>query len=651
MTPAGVVHARTITALGGVFCLALIALAIRDAEIGFAWTGWSVIDWVNHVTLPGLFQRDFPSGSANYDTSAFLHLYRLAAEWFALPPEVLLPWMIAAEVLAQAGAMLAIARALGLTAAPAVGWLCAALVLASPATSLDFTRFGMPQLHGLFYCAAEALRLFAIAAALYGRFWLAAGLLGAAAVTHPLMAMAGAIFLLAAFLAPRQRIASRQGLIAGGIFLVIAVPWFVMQMQGKAITAASIPTQTWYEYVRLFSVHFFPIELGVFSNRVEEQFLGLLAYSLLLLHYFQRSSIDATLKRRLAYGIITLYVIAIASVAIPQVTLAPLFIKLALPRVIQVAILVSLPIVVAGLWNDLTGANWWMRGAAALVLFSPFLWAPGWPLLPVALLLTPTRRRSITAHASRCDSVVAVGAIAVLGVFATYLIAGEFDWRAPVLWGSRSTWYCAAGFLTLTGLWRWRSGSDLSLAAIGLLAVLGLGVSWAVRDAPSGEKRALQYDYLNTQLWARRHTAPAALFMPEPSHYYGWRDYSRRSSFGNLREWLHTSWLYDSNAANFRDGTQRFAEFGVDIDPYFRVRPSNRGARALAAEVSRRYNTADDTWRINLARKYGIDYFVIHRRLWKASTQLPVMYQSEHFMILAAHPDSAVAAASDTVPR
>ena len=67
------------------------------------------------------------------------------------------------------------------------------------------------------------------------------------------------------------------------------------------------------------------------------------------------------------------------------------------------------------------------------------------------------------------------------------------------------------------------------------------------------------------QLWAKNNTANDALFMPDPTHYYGWRDFSERSSFGNLRDWGYSSFAYNSDYEIYLEGKKRLAEFGFDI--------------------------------------------------------------------------------------
>ena len=97
----------------------------------------------------------------------------------------------------------------------------------------------------------------------------------------------------------------------------------------------------------------------------------------------------------------------------------------------------------------------------------------------------------------------------------------------------------------------------LMMIIFGVGVVTGLlcaAVWWVGQSRPSPQMRAWCRDYRDTQVWARENTPRDALFLVDPvvrhpGVGYGWRDYSRRSSFGNLREWLYAGWSYSSDHA------------------------------------------------------------------------------------------------------
>ena len=56
----------------------------------------------------------------------------------------------------------------------------------------------------------------------------------------------------------------------------------------------------------------------------------------------------------------------------------------------------------------------------------------------------------------------------------------------------------------------------------------------------------------------------------------------------------------------------------------------------LTRELRGRYYDASDEWRINLAQRNKIDFFVFQRKHMVRPTSLRVVYENNHFMICAA---------------
>jgi hypothetical protein len=176
-----------------------------------------------------------------------------------------------------------------------------------------------------------------------------------------------------------------------------------------------------------------------------------------------------------------------------------------------------------------------------------------------------------------------------------------------------------------------------------LVAALGAGaVLWQLDSPISPELRAEYRAYKAAQLWARDHAPPDALFMVDPVLFrteagYGWRDYSRRPSFGSVREWLYLSWHYTSDYALCKEGCRRVAEFGVDLPRYLGTRSPRDASGSLCYAVWEYYNfKATDEWRLDLARRYNISYFVSRKLPGRPESRLPVVYENELFVIQAA---------------
>jgi len=170
------------------------------------------------------------------------------------------------------------------------------------------------------------------------------------------------------------------------------------------------------------------------------------------------------------------------------------------------------------------------------------------------------------------------------------------------------------------------------LAAVVLL-LIPLTLRWAPTINHGIDDKPLGLAYMNAQLWAKENTAPTALFMVDPTIYYGWRDFSQRSSFGNLREWLHTSWLYDSKKNNYEEGLRRTSEFGVFAPDYVHESPPLDGFSKINEVIGDRFYSNDTDWFKRVSAKYAIDYLVMKKGRIKNHLLLPIAYENDFFIV------------------
>ena len=181
-----------------------------------------------------------------------------------------------------------------------------------------------------------------------------------------------------------------------------------------------------------------------------------------------------------------------------------------------------------------------------------------------------------------------------------------------------------------------------SFAAITLLLAIGvLGVFWArAGDQLSRYPRQLadEEDYLAAQLWAKNNTPLNALFMPDPTHYYGWSDFALRPSFGNLHEWLYSGWIYNSRKSVFDEGVKRVRAFGIDPFRYLAIkgRPPGSGDK-LTTDLRRRYYSLTSQDLAHLSANFGISYFIFERDIRKSALRgCNVAYRNSHYLIVNA---------------
>ncbi|MBM4032102.1 MAG: hypothetical protein FJ291_09990 [Planctomycetes bacterium] len=385
-------------------------------------------------------------------------------------------------------------------------------------------------------------------------------------------------------------------------------------------------------------------------------------------------------ERRVGAGVVGMLALMALGLAFSAFEISPTLTKLAFHRANDLVLTLGLAYIVAGLWEEVGSGPAWRAIVGGIVLASPFFSypSPGFPLLASVLLVAP----ACSGHGRRTEDEdegrgrgrlkrwtgrlpfllpAAAGVIAV-GIYTATGVAGPatsaaytgLNWLAtkPVLVGH--VLFCIAVLVRSKVHW---------LAQVVLVAGLAAGaVLWQL-DSPISPGLRIEYRaYKDAQLWARDHTPPDALFMVDPVLFrteagYGWRDYSRRPSFGSVREWLYLSWHYTSDYALCKEGLRRVAEFEVDIALYLGTKSPRGASGNLCYEVWQHYNfEAIDEWRLALARRYNISYFVsrtkesllevarrgnisefVSRKLAdRPASRLPVVYENDCFVIQAA---------------
>jgi hypothetical protein len=144
--------------------------------------------------------------------------------------------------------------------------------------------------------------------------------------------------------------------------------------------------------------------------------------------------------------------------------------------------------------------------------------------------------------------------------------------------------------------------------------------------------------YFDVQLWAKKNTSPTALFMPEPHHYYGWRDFSERSSFGNLREWLYTSINYNPEKKVYLEGLKRANEFGIDIDHFNNGEIKNWAdlSKKIESNIKNNYVNMKSEKISDICKRYDIDYFIVKKNqnnILDLYNNFSVAFQNECYVV------------------
>jgi hypothetical protein len=132
--------------------------------------------------------------------------------------------------------------------------------------------------------------------------------------------------------------------------------------------------------------------------------------------------------------------------------------------------------------------------------------------------------------------------------------------------------------------------------------------------------------------------------MPDPGvPPYGraWSEYSRRASFGSVREWLHVPIAYHADMRGFKEGVRRLSLLG--IDPY--TYKNSAFGTPNKNPISEYENAINDTRiayfsmsankLIDLAKREGISFFIFAKNFLKPPANVVIAYENRHFYILA----------------
>jgi len=626
----------------------------EQIHIWYALKGVSPMAWAYQLANPGVFAKNFPGGYEVFSKSSFMYIYPIAKALFGFDPSSILTSVVALEIVALSLAVYFISRLLFPESTTAAHVALALLVVASYARSMNIGWFGAPYFKGVYYNAADVFRIVAIIMALKRRYVWSGVCIAAAFSCHPLMGIHGGVFVFAMTLFSRPTRGEWMDVIVGAVFcVVLSAAWMVGVYDSQNISNTGISSERWFELTRLFGGHFYPISAGFFT-RSSKDFIGLISLTLLLLHYIRRGSgATATFDRQIKAGSAALVLVSVAGVFISEYTTTPILAKLTLFRASELYIIIALVYAVNGLWKDIESGKAVYVMLPAAILLSPFYLAPGLPLIFSLLLVCPVFVR-VYRGSSQIDvslAILAGFAVVLPLIYAVYYGSqnpGDFVARmeAGYIAQARAGFYikgiALVGVLVGVPAFVMKKWAGVNLVPLAVFVLLLASPSTYLNDRLMDQgNQSKGHDFLQAQLWAKRNTSPGALFMKDPALFHpsynpGWREYSQRPSFGTMYEWTVLPALYVSDADILGEGLRRLGEFGIDLDEYINMETNQNRFRLLQAKAHALFYQFDDSWRLRLARKYGIDYFVLQRDMIAKPSHLPVVFENDHIVILKA---------------
>lgn len=592
------------------------------------------------------YARDFFSGIELYDSSIYMAIYPLGYKFLSIPPEVMFFVALVIEYAFVGAALLFLCRSYEKSRTATCVALCLAALLFASNGKLSWARFGYPAFIGQFYNVADALRFFAIGFALRGKPRLAIIMVGMSMMVHPVMGLIGAIFIgTIAVTSLREWIRPRVTITAVGMACAV-LAWVRLTIRPDAVAGDKIPNDIFIEFGKMNNYHWFPSSLQLFTSNKEEVLFPFVSLVFLLFASLLWIRPVEQKEKQTLFAMVAMTVTTAIGILASYFSDSATLIKLSLHRSSDLFALFALFLILRRLLDQrsLVRPEWVAAvGVGIFTLFSAFHGRFVYPFSGVAALILLVWLPSFVAS-SRWRNTKTFCTL----VLALFILIGFETWKnvAPNLSTNDLSHSAYAGLLYLPNpvlillygfsivtfmFFLMRRSRWLPLATGGLFVIGAL--HWELRQVPSAEKIQLGRDYREAQIWAREHTEPQALFMPDPTIYYGWRDFSHRSSFGNSREWTHTSWLYSSDRALYEEGLKRFNATGLKIDDFL-----GRGLEGFNATIpllQKRFYNISDKWHSNMASQFGIDYFVFIKSRIVTPITFPVAFENERVLIVS----------------
>lgn len=634
------IHTAPLSALAWAALAVVAAAAIayfrtrHDAEAA-AFFGFDPSGLLHPVWRLPQFAKNFPNGEEEALKSLIGQLYTMIG-LLQLPDKL----SVAAMIFMEAIVLMVGAYICTRTVNPRVpSWqaIGTAILLASgTVVSCDLARWFHP-FYGSVYNFADGFGFAAFAYILKRRAISSGILLGVAATIHPIIALFFGIAVGLVTLLRFKEFRLGNLISAAVLALAIAGTWWIFMLRNAEFSSSDVNPHLYIGITRLTSVHWFPVSLGVFGSRSWETFLPFLGFMVLFASTLHLNG-DRGAKGDAEIGaaVAVLVLLSILGALLSEYSNSPLLVKLALHRASAVALLLSATIVIPRLFQALECTSILCSGLAALLLLMPYWRDHGLPVMACLLFASLMLLRR-SEHGGTVWAAIALAMIVLCAAITFALFA--FGWTSGVFIPNVSgidmmrhpLFIAAAGLMLLSGL--------IKKPVMGALAVaLGIGI-WAPSVDPIQDPSTLKQAqaYLHVEQWARTNTNPKALFMTPPTHAYGWRQFSERPSFGTLREWLYSGWIYNTSRTVFNEGLQRAEELGLRIPDLLIAAKRNQDLAYahMLASASQTYNTGDMQWYADMARRNGIRYFVLDKRELKSRPPAAdIAFENSRYLVI-----------------
>jgi hypothetical protein len=576
-------------------------------------------------------------------------VYPLSYRLLGANPTVVQSIVIYCSCLAYAAAMVFLVRSLIPACPLAVTVGAVALALLTTTVDGNLARFGQGNFSlGQYYGFAVALQLVVAALAIRGEIVKSGIGLALLLWIHPMIAAITALVAGATLIVPHLLWKSWPKYLFA-FFLVICSAILYMVTMREGVSAGSrMPFDEWVDWVRFSNYHWFPFKLGVFTWENDRLVAPLISIFLLALNGISIRSFPADKVLKWFAAVAASLLLTIVGLLNSISPVSMVLTMASLHRASGLILTLALPLACLALYNAIKNSGFSV--VLAVVIFaSPFLGSNGFPLLPAVLLFLVTRSSNVSfprpwrsINKALCFFVSGVAFADSL-----WLIFGlGASPLAPSLAGSAFAWilggFCGVINLAARSM-RQSKGIAQKMPRYIYATIFFLLITLKVQDIwerhPSINNRRLAEDYFEVQKWARANTPAGSLFMTDPTHCYGWKDYSARPSWGNFRDWIHSPIVYHTNTDLFEEGLRRARKLGVDPAIYLdrakkldKLTVTGKPYSDLALSLKSAYYSLNSKTATKLSEAEKIDYFVFEKALAPKLNNKPEFF-NESFVV------------------
>ena len=639
--------------------LALIGLG-SAAHLNFgrftdalALSGFSLVEYLNSHLYADNFFIDFPSGASQQGGMTLITMLSPNLVALGFEPTIVYAIFVTFEVACLAVGGFILGRALNSVSGIAgeepsqhlATVLCisfSAILVFSWARLGNVSHFGVPFLHGQFYGFADGLVFAAIGCVLRRRIAVAAGLALVAFAIHPVKAGLGG-FALAAMVLTDAQMRKSVRIWAIGLFGSFAAGfWAYFILDIVKTGAPGSDAVDWVFHTKLLNYHWYPLHIGLFSHLAHSNFIPFLGSVLIAAHSVQAVE-NVQIRSKLIAALLILLSLTLTGLVFGALEGPFVIVKLALHRASELFMALTALLAIYRL-KCLIEQQAFYQAAVLLALIVGWWWPEtGWgPILVCAVFFTSNiwLSDSLLGKATRSLAFLYLAILAMIS-YAGFDVTRSINQQIIIL--------ILAFSLPLTA-WFLRQQSPFHFlsvhrgnfsVAISLSALLMLCLNWSITYKKLGDgKLARAEDYRAVQLWASANTQPTDLFQVDPCFGHGWREFSKRSSFGTIEEWMKTSFLYLSDVERLHEGAKRARLFDIDLDEMQRAQELNYVWDVSSNMCKRARNTYYQMKPLLihlLATEYCVRYLVLDNKLLASqgpeNPHLNNVFENEHFSV------------------